>query len=325
MQKVSIVVPVYNVELYLAQCLESLITQMYDNIEIVLVDDGSTDSSGCICDEYAAKDKRILVIHQKNAGAANAKNVGLDIATGELITFIDSDDFVDKTWILDMVEELHRTSVDMVECAFDMVYKNRTDNVKEFLDGNGVFSTEQYLAHYLDKWTNSLFWNKLFKRSLTEEVRFKRERRCIDDEFYTYKVISNAETISRIDKPLYHYRQRGSSAVRTKKNQLQITDDALEVLIERYEWMKERFPTLRKIYLVHDIDFLLYFDKQGTYDEKLVKKYRKIVWYYLKECFGFVPDKIMFVNIIRLLKNWPSICDGTEENVVRKSDGCYFE
>lgn len=324
MQKVSIVVPVYNVESYLQQCLESLMNQTYKNLEIILVDDGSQDSSGVICDQYAEKDSRFKVIHQKNAGAANAKNAGLDAATGELLTFLDSDDFVENNWISRMVTELTEQNVDMVECGLDKVYVDGIEKVKEFAGEEGIYSVEEYMAHYLEKWTNSLFWNKLFRRHLTEHIRFRAERRCIDDEFYTYKVIASATRISRISDTLCHYRQRQSSAVRTQKNRLQITDDALEVLIERYIWIKERFPSLTKIYLDHDMDFLLYFDKQGIYDKRLVKKYRKIAWYYLRECIGIAIDKTVFMNAIRLLKNRPKIYAETQENVEIEDGRQYF-
>lgn len=301
MKKVSIIVPIYNVEQYIQECVESLINQTYYDLEIILINDGSTDSSGELCDEFSEKDNRIRVVHQKNAGAANAKNKGLDMAIGEYITFIDSDDVVEVNWIQMMVQEMESEDVEIVECKMDLLLKNRVEAVNDYYDDKKIFTSEEYLAQYLNRWTSSLFWNKLFKRELTKNIRFKKERRCIDDEFYTYKVISNAKKISRIDDVLYHYRQRKSSVVRTKSNQFQITDDALEVLIERYEWIKARYPMLRRIYLNHDMDFLLYYSKQGFFNKKLIKKYRKIAYYYLSENMKMRFTKISLINEMYLL------------------------
>ncbi len=321
MKKVSIVVPVYNVERYLQQCVESLIHQTYTDLEILLVDDGSTDQSGQMCDEYAEKDERIKVIHQQNAGAANAKNAGIDAATGEYLTFIDSDDYVDLDWVACMVETLENNHTDLVECGLDQVYKDRVCPVDGFEDGNGYFATVDYLKIYFQKWTNSLFCNKLFKRTLTDGIRFRTERRCIDDEYYTYKILCNASSVFRIGRALYHYRQRRSSAVQSPQNKLQITDDALEIMIERYEWIVKRIPELKHVFLEHDIDFLLYFCYQGTYDKDLVKKYRRVAWYYLRKSLGYLSDKVMIVNWFRLLRRYPPIGDKTK--AVQPEEGLF--
>ena len=135
-EKVSIIVPVYNVQKYLEECLKSLMNQSYNNLEIILVDDGSTDNSGKICDEYAKKDSRIIIIHQKNFGAANAKNKGLDICSGELVTFMDSDDIVELNWIEIMVNTLHKYKADMVECCVDKLYIDKYEIVENQYKNN---------------------------------------------------------------------------------------------------------------------------------------------------------------------------------------------
>lgn len=298
-KKVSIVVPVYNVRKYLCECLDSLLAQTYKEIEIVLVDDGSTDESNSICRQYANKDKRIKLIVQKNQGAAMAKNTGLDNTTGDYITFLDSDDLVEPQWIETMVETLERLDADVVECEFAKKYISSIEAEKD-VPRSGVYTCEQYLEQYLDHWTCSLFWNKLFKAELMENIRFRKERRCIDDEFFTYKVLSNAKIIVHIENMLYYYRQRLSSAVSNEKNREQKTEDALEIMIERYEWIKERFPKLIKKYLNHDLEMLHYFSRTGYFNESTIKKFESMKKYYLTECIKHYPGKIGLINVIKL-------------------------
>lgn len=323
-KKVSIIIPIYNVERYLRQCLDSITKQSYKNLEIILINDGSTDLSGEICEEYAQKDKRIHIIHQKNAGAANAKNAGLDYATGEYIAFVDSDDFVDLDWINEMIYTMEQENVDIVECDFDKVYINRNEKGNDISYKPEIYSAEEYMGQYLDNWTCSLFWNKIFKSELIQEIRFRKERRCIDDEFFTYKVITKAKTIYRYESCLYHYRQRISSAVSSVNNHKQKTDDALEVLIERYEWVKKYFPKLVKKYLKHDIDILFYFAQTGLFTDETIKKFRKISKYYLLECFKYNADKISFFNSIRLLGMSKKYLIKEKEMDIKKSREDYF-
>ncbi|MGN0502900.1 MAG: glycosyltransferase family 2 protein [Ruminococcus sp.] len=151
MDKVSIIVPVYYVEKYLPECIESLIHQTYNNIEIIFVDDGSTDSSGKICDKYAETDSRIKVIHQQNAGAANAKNTGLNNASGIYIIFMDSDDTVELVWIETLMKLIIENDADMAECSFDKFYKNRTEAIEPYDEVQCEFSAESYLLQYLSR------------------------------------------------------------------------------------------------------------------------------------------------------------------------------
>ena len=299
MKMVSIVVPIYNVERYLPQCLDSITAQTYTDLEIILVDDGSVDGSGTICDRYAQHDSRFLVIHQNNAGAANAKNAGLDRATGDYITFIDSDDYAEQNWIERLVTAAEEFGADVVEYDFDRVYQSHSEVANGYSE-NCVYTVQEYLGQYLSNWTCSLFWNKLFRRELLSGIRFRKERRCIDDEFFTYKVISGASKILRIPDVLYHYRQRASSAVFSHKNQIQITDDALEILIERYQWICRRFPSLRKVYLAHDVEIMLYFAREFVFTPETVGKFRKTAGFYLWESILHWCGKVTFWYAVRL-------------------------
>lgn len=300
MKKVSIIVPVFNVCRYLPACLESIISQSYHDLEIILIDDGSTDGSSTICDEYAKNDSRIRVIHQNNAGAANAKNAGLDILTGKYVAFVDSDDYVAPDWIETLVNVAEANQADVVECAFDKVFSNRSKPVNPDIDTVKVFTAESYLEQYLFNWTCSLFWNKLFCASLINHVRFRRERRCIDDEFFTYKALSDASKIVQIPNILYHYRQRASSVVSSEINRKQITDDSLEILIERYNWIKSRFPRLTKVYLKHDIEIMFYFSREFIFRTDTVQKFRKTARFYFLQCILHFPGKVTLFYAIQL-------------------------
>ena len=297
---ISIIVPIYNVARYLPECLDSILAQTEPNWEAILVDDGSTDDSGSICDAYVQNDPRFRVIHQENSGAANAKNAGLDAAEGEYVAFIDSDDWVDPDWLEKMLSALESSGADVAECDFTKEYRNCSEPGNTASYSAGVFPSQEYLGIYLSNWSCSLFWNKVFKRKLTQNIRFRKERRCIDDEFYTYKVLSNAKKIVRIEDSLHHYRQRASSAVSSSKNRLQITDDSLEILIERYNWISSRFPELRKIYLKHDIEIMFYFAQAFDFCDETRLKFRKITGYYLGQCLRYIPDFLTLRYVLRL-------------------------
>ena len=164
MEKISIVIPVYNVERYLSECLNSIVDQDYTNWEAILVDDGSTDQSGSICDAYAQNDKRFVVIHQENKGAACAKNTGLDHVSGEFVAFIDSDDYIDSDWLQISISTAKKYNADVVEFGFDKVYKNKNERICLFSNLT-TFSAESYLAQYVENWTSSLFTNKIFNHN----------------------------------------------------------------------------------------------------------------------------------------------------------------
>lgn len=325
MEKVSIIIPVYNVQNYLPQCLDAVATQSYPNWEAILVDDGSSDSSGQLCDAYAKVDPRFRVIHKENGGAASAKNIGLDHATGSYLAFIDSDDYVEPNWLGMLIRTAQESGADVVEFSFDKVYKAHAEVGTRYPDALKAFTAEAYLAQYLADWTNSLFCNKLFRRELIDKIRFRKERRCIDDEFFTYKVLSGAKKIVRIPDVLYHYRQRASSAVSSERNQLQITNDALEVLIERYEWICSRFPGLQSIYLRHDIDILYYFSG-FRHSEQTVKKFRYTARYFLKQAMRYGKDLTMVHNALKLQTiSTKSLLNYEKECSVEHNLSQYFE
>ena len=297
---VSVIVPVYNIEKYLEECIESIINQSYKNIEIILVDDGSTDKSGIICDEFNKLDKRIKVIHKENGGAASAKNIGLDEANGEYICFVDGDDYIFIDFIENLYNQLIKYNADISECSFYYLYKSHIE--KDSFKSNNVFFTSQdYLNQYVDEWQSSLFWNKLFKSSVIGDIRFKKERRCIDDEFFTYKVILNADSIVRNCNHKYYYRQRKSSAVQNSKNSIQKAKDALDILVERYKLVTAKFPRLKKKYIEHDINNLYYILSAFNFNDELISLFKNNVYFYLRESILNKCNIKIIYSILRLL------------------------
>ena len=301
-QTVSIIIPVYNVERYLPECVDSVLAQTHQNLEVILIDDGSPDNCGAICDGYAARDNRVRVIHQTNAGAANAKNAGLDQAQGDYIAFMDSDDWAEPEWIERLLQTAQEQEADVVECNFRMdyvgssEYGNDPDTFRE-----AVFETEEYLRHYPSRWSCALFWNKLFRASLLTDVRFHRERRCVDDEFFTYKAVTGANRVVRIGDALYRYRQRRSSVTQSEKTLYQRTVDDIDILAERHQWMKCHYPAIAMDYLRHDVDTLLYFAGAYPFDRRAIQRFRITARYYFLECLRQFPGKVIFFYALRAL------------------------
>lgn len=270
---ISVIVPVYNVEKYLGECIDSIINQTYTKLEIILIDDESPDSCGLICDQYARIDDRIIVIHQKNGGAASARNAGLRIATGEYITFVDSDDYLEPDAYEKMLSVLKENDADIVHGNFRYVYVN-----KSIIYGENCnvchFSTTEYLVHFISEWTCGLSVVKLFKNNVLSNV-FYEEGHLIDDEFFTYKGVMNAKKIVCIPTVVYNYRQRASSVMKNKSTIERRNFDRLDYLKKRLEDVVARFPELKTQYEIHYVNFLLEFSCSDRATENLNKEIKK--------------------------------------------------
>lgn len=276
MKTISVVIPVYNVEKYLSECLDSVINQTYKNLQIILVDDGSTDSSGKICDEYAEKDDRITVVHQSNAGAGAAKNTGLELIDGDYFSIIDSDDYIELDMYEKMVNSLENYNADIVQCLFKDLFVNDSFDRKYKFKGNypKVLTSKKFLSELLYDWKYAIFANKVFKTSLLKNIRFPVGRK-IDDEFFTYKLVCNAKKVVNIDNILYNYRMRKTS-VMNENNSDRLIYDRIDCFIERYNYVSNVFPSLERKYLLKLYDGLLYFKTQLNNTEKIESIISKI-------------------------------------------------
>lgn len=206
---ISVIVPVYNVEEYLGRCLDSIVGQTYDNFEIILVDDGSTDSSGKICDRYAKSDDRIKVVHRKNGGLSAARNSGIEVVDGEYITFIDSDDYVARDYLEVLFETIRDNNAEISAVKQYVEYPNRTMDTgtgkKYVLSSEQVFEKMLYGEDF-----DVSAWGKLYRRSLFEEVRFP-EGQLFEDSATTYLLIGQCKRIAMKSIPLYYYVMRSDS------------------------------------------------------------------------------------------------------------------
>ena len=214
----SIIVPIYNVEQYLDRCIQSILNQTYQNLEIILVDDGATDCSGAIADSYAAKDKRIKVFHKENGGLSDARNYGLEHVTGDYILFIDSDDFIVNIMCERLITVASSNNADIVSCNY-YIYRGDDDisiHNMSVQDDKRTFTGMDMLRYYLLKtepFDLNVVWNKIFKLDLfngVEPVRFPKGR-VQEDNFTIFRLFLNANSIVTVNEPLYYYVQRAGS------------------------------------------------------------------------------------------------------------------
>ncbi len=208
MPLVSIIVPVYNVERFVAQCIESVIAQTFRDWELILIDDGATDRSGAICDEYAATDDRIKVIHKANTGLSDSRNLGIEIASAGIIGFIDSDDWVEPDMFEKMYGTIMKTGADIAVCGVFKDYPGKS-TAKCPLKHDEVLTRDQALFLIMDdRRIFSYVWDKFYRKEILVE---KMPSRMYEDYATTPKWFSHARTVAICNVPLYHYRQRQGS------------------------------------------------------------------------------------------------------------------
>ena len=227
-ETISIIIPVYNVEKYLNKCLNSVIEQTYKNIEVILIDDGSTDNSGKICDEYAKNDIRIKIIHQQNGGVSTARNNGLEHATGKYITFVDSDDYIEKEMIETMAKKIMKKNADIVICGVtDRDEENNIIN-QSLNKKENVFNNIEAIKEMLDeKLFYSVCWAKLYKKELFRNIKFNSKIRIAEDMDVLYRVFYKSNKIIQIPERLYNWTSRGDSV--TKGNDMSKWQDEIDV------------------------------------------------------------------------------------------------
>lgn len=278
---ISVIIPVYNVAAYLPTCIQSVLSQDYRTLEVVLVDDGSTDGSAEICDAYGRQDSRVKVIHQKNGGAANAKNTGLRAVSGDYLAFVDSDDYLEPGAFRHMASLLDQHDADVVQCSFRDVFANETvDHV--LLREQVLFSAEDYLKRYTIDWTCCLLWDKLYRRSLFEGILFE-EGHIVDDEFFTYQGIMNAEKIIHDPKIVYNYRKRASSVTAKLQYREMIIFDKLDYLDKRRKKIACRFPKLKETFDGHYLDMLIWLSSDPDVTIDCLRSIKKKIGSYFKE------------------------------------------
>lgn len=241
---VSIIIPVYKVEQYLDRCVNSVVDQTYKNLEIILVDDGSPDSCGNLCDEWKTKDSRIKVIHKKNGGLSDARNAGLKIATGKYVLFIDSDDWISLVMVEKMVEAMEKNSVDMVICQYYLSYPDGQNICKSKKNDNQLLNVKETISLLLkDSIITNHAWRKLYKRNLVNQDCFPVGMNY-EDIYAMPELIFACEKIYYLDAAYYYYFQNQNSITNTAsyKNSM----DHYNAKKHSYEVIKEKFPEMEK-------------------------------------------------------------------------------
>ena len=224
---VSVVVPVYNIKDYIEKCLKSIVSQSYDNLEIVVVDDGSTDGSGKLCDEFAKKDKRVRVFHKKNGGLSDARNFGIKKSQGEIVALVDGDDYVDADYIKAMYEVMVKDDSDMVVCGFD-------NNIPSSFVVSGEDATKKLLVEQEN--IEIVAWNKLYKKELFEKGIEYPVGEKHEDALTTYKLFAEVKKVSYVSKSLYHYVKREDSIMGQKDivGRLEMREKAAKEAVEYF-------------------------------------------------------------------------------------------
>ena len=258
--EISVIVPVYNVEPYLKRCLNSIIEQSLKKIEIILIDDGSTDRSGLICDEYAKIDSRITVIHQKNGGLSSARNIGIKLAKGDYIMFVDSDDYVMIDYCKLPFEIAKEKNADIVLFPFFYVGKNK-NKLDDEEDG---FKSKQEAFDIILKKAGVNAWSKLYRRCLFDDVKFP-EGFYYEDNATTYKLILNADRIYYTNNRLYYYCFREGSITSSKKRII----DFIVMFSVMYNDLKKfgYHCFIHKGILVTALRYLTYFGHDEKYSD----------------------------------------------------------
>lgn len=317
--KISIVVPVFNTKQYIEECVQSIIKQTYRNLEIIIIDDGSTDGSDIICDRIATIDDRIIVKHICNSGYSAARNLGISLAMGDYLTFVDSDDFIDENLIYEQMKSILLNSSDISICRVAVKYKNCTvfgDNTirKKYISSYNdkmdlVFSTGMYIN---SSYSGGQCWRKLISKKILKNVYFLTDRDICEDELFSCQILRKARKVSFAEKACYVYRARKSSAVNA-------SNFGVKILRGRVKLLKQCFIT-PKYFCKINCALLknIIICKKGIIDKneeeclyfllnKLKKdigviefKYKIIVWFLVLNIFSL---RLRFFLVNKICKN----------------------
>lgn len=316
----SVVVPVYNVEEYLARCVDSILNQTYRNLEVILVDDGATDSSGSICDDFAAKDSRVRVIHKKNGGLSSARNAGIDMASGEYITFVDSDDWIEADAYEHMLDVMKRYQVKLV-CGgnYDVDGETGKRTLALCPQKEEVISSEEFVGRmFLWQGFDSSACDKIYHKSLLETFRYPEGRVC-EDVAVTYKIVLATDRAALSDRPFYNYYHREGSI--TISTAAEITDKTFHFSQHTaviYSYIRENYPAIEaqaRFLRVRSLSHILLLLEQAEEDVRIRfaeeyhharRELRKHLGFILgSRYFGKkekVTDILMGMNLYRTLR-----------------------
>lgn len=292
---ISVVIPVYNVEPYLEECVESVLNQTYADLQVVLVDDGSTDSSGSICDNLALRDRRITVIHKANGGLSDARNIGTAAAMGEFIFYLDSDDYLNTNAIKTLADTQTIHDADVVIGNYFYTYGDHEEEAISEMDTCCSFKREEAIKHLMIGKIQTFAWGKMIRTEIAKEHRFPVGL-LFEDHFWTHLIFQDSNTIVCIPQPLVHYRQRNDSISYT------FTEKRLDIIKgweARISFLQEKYPQLLALYLnrcAHDIVLLAWLTLTRMRHNK--------------QCFKLIREFVKKYDLIKC-------CDGRTNSLVR--------
>lgn len=240
--KISVIVPVYKVEPYLDKCVSSIVNQTYKNLEIILVDDGSPDRCGAMCDAWARQDSRIRVIHKENGGLSDARNAGMAVATGALLGFVDSDDWIAPDMYQQLYEHMAEDNSDIAACGVEMVWGDGCPSRRLTKEGSCVLDAGEAMRAVIEEsWLKQPVWYKLYKTALVRDILFPVGK-YHEDVFWTYQAVGAAKRVSVVDQIGYYYLQRSGSIMGEGYSLKRL--DAVEGKKQRLAFIEWRAPQL---------------------------------------------------------------------------------
>lgn len=280
---ISVIVPIYNADKFLSKCIESIVRQTYENLEILLINDGSSDLSGEICDKYASKDDRIVVIHQENKGRVEARNKGLEIAKSEYICFIDADDWIESEYIRYLYDLMIKNEVDVASCKFVRDFPDGAAKIDSYYVGTVLFTAKQAIMSVNDRRLEPTLCGKLFLKKSFEKVIFRDKVSVGEDYAVLMQILLKSSKMEHGDRPLYHYIQHFESTCYSgyKGNGFEIIDSYLEVknmVLKQYPDLKKN---LLKYHVLEEMAIITSMAKNDRYDTEVISRVRndlKGIW-----------------------------------------------
>ena len=305
-EKISVIVPVYNVEAYLERCVESILQQTYAHFELILINDGSTDSSGQICDHLASQYENIKVYHIENAGVSNARNMGIQLATGSWVTFIDSDDFVTQNYLATLASAAEGLNVGFVIAPLHHIKNGIVTDLPSHSEKTELWSTEETMKELLMTTRTSFFpVAKLFKRDLLADEKFNTHYHLAEDALFLTELLLKTRCSSVfIDKPVYYYDHREGSAT-TSVNQHVF--DTIEVYKQIIAQVSQAFPNLKYELINRECwSYITVYDKiiftsRGEYQKEKAElrtwivQHRREIW---KDAYFTTFRKVAILSLV---------------------------
>lgn len=282
---ITVVVPVYKVEKYIKKCVDSILCQNYSNLEVILVDDGSPDHCGMICDEYKEQDARIRVIHQENKGLSSARNSAINIARGKYITFVDSDDYIESDMIEVLYNQICLYKADMAVTSLECFYENGSTKSNKHGKQVIAYKKEEAMDCFLfNGYLTPCVCGKLYSMDLWKTVRCP-EGKLFEDQFTTYKIIDLCEKIIFVTKPMYHYRKRKGSIGHAPFSKQ--TYDLYDGIQEEYSFISKKYaemcPNIAVAKIIWEIVFVNMMILSGYFDCEVVREVQSFIRKYLIE------------------------------------------